>query len=309
LLPKKVKKNTGAHDVKTNAVQKKKRNLIEIESNKDVKSISRLSEKRFLKNDIRFIIGIDEAGRGPLAGPVVAAACIVDERVVVDGIMDSKITKEADRERIYEELTTNPLVRWAACRVEHSEIDEVNILQASLNAMRRAVQALLSQFPDVNPTECIALVDGNRVPTDMPVASEYVIKGDGSVYSIAAASIIAKVTRDRVMVQYSAVYPQYGLAQHKGYPTAAHVAALHRHGPCPIHRLSFAPVRKYAGVEKAKVPKPQVEVSTSEDARTLVPKTRKRPRAGAATEPAPVAEEKAARTASSGRGRARRSKG
>eukprot|EP01041_Mallomonas_annulata_P006954 gene6954-14115_t len=213
-----------------------------------VSSLSRASEQKYLSKGFHLIVGIDEAGRGPLAGPVVAAACLLDPSVVVDGIIDSKATKAEDRERVYEQLIAHPGVRWAVSQAEHIEIDEVNILQATLNSMRRASIQLLKESKGLQANKVVALIDGNKIPSAMPVMSECIIKGDGSVYSIAAASIIAKVTRDRIMDRYHEEYPEYGFKQHKGYPTAAHVAALHKHGPCPIHRMTFGPVKKYASV-------------------------------------------------------------
>lgn len=206
------------------------------------------------------LIMSDEAGRGPLAGPVVAAACIVGEGVHIDGINDSKQTTEADRERTYESLVSNPMVKWQVSIVSHAEIDEVNILQGTMNAMRRATEGIFHKYESTkksstgrakkgetlllqSPSDYIALIDGNRVPLNMPVHSKFVIKGDGTCFSIAAASIIAKVTRDRIMLELATLYPQYNLAQHKGYPTAAHRATVHSFGPSDIHRLTFGPVK------------------------------------------------------------------
>lgn len=212
-----------------------------------------------------YIIGIDEAGRGPLAGPVVAAAlCVVgDADLDIEGIADSKLIKEDDRERIYEELTSHPRVLWAVSVVEHTEIDEVNILQATMNGMRRATEQLLSRHKQLVPSNCLALVDGNRCPDDLPVASQFVIKGDSKVFSIAAASIIAKVTRDRLMAKYHELYPQYNFLQHKGYPTFSHRATLHAIGPCPIHRVTFGPVRDSIAAQSAKAKDAQSKKRTA----------------------------------------------
>jgi ribonuclease HII len=185
-------------------------------------TLSRVEENRY-KQSKKFIIGIDEAGRGPLAGPVVAASIICDNQSILDGIMDSKATKEEDREKLYEILINTPNIYWGVSIVSHTEIDEINILQASLAAMRRSTFDLLKKYPKkVDINKCIALIDGNKIPTDMPCESQYIIKGDSKIYSIAAASIIAKVTRDRIMLKLDKEYPVYNLAQHKGYPTFAH---------------------------------------------------------------------------------------
>ncbi|NCA87430.1 MAG: ribonuclease HII [Gammaproteobacteria bacterium] len=181
------------------------------------------------------VAGVDEAGRGPLAGPVTAAAVMLDPTRPIAGLADSKRLTAARREALETEIQTRALA-WAVAAASPEEIDTLNILQASLLAMRRAVVAL-GRVPD------LALVDGNRCPTlDCPVQA--IVGGDGKVAAIAAASILAKVARDREMVRLDALYPGYGLAIHKGYPTAGHLAALRALGPCAIHRQSFRPVRE-----------------------------------------------------------------
>jgi len=192
-----------------------------------------LFELDLRQRDYRFVAGIDEAGRGPLAGPVVAAAVVLDKGRVPDGIDDSKKLDEAARERLFDAIMASAVVGIGLC--DHEEIDRLNILQATLLAMRRAVDALPAP-PDH------ALVDGNIAPI-LPCGVTTVVSGDARAISIAAASIIAKVTRDRMMVGYCAQYPGYGFSRHKGYGTAMHRDALTRLGPCTIHRLSFAPVR------------------------------------------------------------------
>ncbi len=179
--------------------------------------------------------GVDEVGRGPLAGPVVAAAVILDPEHPIAGLADSKKLSEKRREQLYAEIIEHAL-SWALGRAEVEEIDRINILQASLLAMQRAVEGL-----SVQPQH--ALVDGNHLPR-LQCSAEAVIKGDEKVACISAASIIAKVTRDREMVALDAEYPGYGLARHKGYPTRAHVQALEELGITPLHRRSFGPVRK-----------------------------------------------------------------
>jgi ribonuclease HII len=181
------------------------------------------------------VAGVDEVGRGPLAGPVVAAAVILDPARPVQGIRDSKRLSPAARERLAEAIRSSALA-WALGRAEVEEIDRLNILQASLLAMRRAVAAL-SLMPG------LALIDGNRCPADLPCAARAVIGGDATEPAIGAASILAKVARDAEMCSLDVRYPGYGLAGHKGYPTAGHRQALLRLGPSPCHRRSFAPVK------------------------------------------------------------------
>lgn len=179
------------------------------------------------------VAGVDEAGRGPLAGPVVAAAVILDDAQPIDGVADSKALSAARRERLYDAIRARALcVGVGMASVE--EIDRLNILQATLTAMQRAVAALR-----LRPS--LVLVDGNRLPV-LPVRAEAVVRGDATVDAIAAASIVAKVTRDRLMDEAHAAYPTYGFDRHRGYGTAQHLAAIRQYGPTPWHRRSFAPV-------------------------------------------------------------------
>jgi len=181
------------------------------------------------------VAGVDEAGRGPLAGPVVAAAVILDELQPIAGLADSKTLTAVRRERLFDEIRARALC-CSIAEASVEEIDRLNILQATLLAMRRAVQGLR-----LKPR--LALVDGNRLPQlDMP--AEAIVKGDARVAAISAASILAKVTRDHWCAELHAEYPQYGFAGHKGYGTAEHLAALQAHGACPQHRRSFAPVAR-----------------------------------------------------------------
>ena len=182
------------------------------------------------------IAGVDEVGRGPLAGDVVAAAVILDPTRPIPGLADSKQLTEARREALCEIILAQALT-FAVARATVEEIDNLNILQASLLAMHRAVTALHIQ-PD------FSYVDGNRLPR-WSYSAEAVVKGDSRIAAIAAASILAKVTRDHELVALDALYPGYGFAQHKGYPTPAHLQALRELGPCSIHRRSFAPVRDW----------------------------------------------------------------
>jgi ribonuclease HII len=180
------------------------------------------------------VAGVDEAGRGPLAGPVVAAAVILDDLQRIKGLNDSKQLTALQRDRLFDEIRAKSL---AFCVAEASvaEIDELNILHATMLAMKRAVEGLR-----LSPHK--VLVDGNRLPK-IRIRAEAVIGGDATVASISAASILAKVTRDRICVEHELRWPQYGFGTHKGYSTAAHLAALDEHGPCDWHRRSFEPVR------------------------------------------------------------------
>ena len=176
------------------------------------------------------VCGIDEAGRGPLAGPVVAAAVILPVGIQLPGVNDSKKITEKKREQLFDFVKENAIA-WGIGQASETEIDEINILQATFAAMRRAADAL--QIP-----ADFALVDGNRLPP-LDIPAEYVIGGDGCVLSIAAASILAKVTRDRYMREMALQYPEYGFEKHKGYGTKAHYAAIAAHGICPLHRKTF----------------------------------------------------------------------
>jgi ribonuclease HII len=194
-----------------------------------------LSRERALRARGFFLIaGVDEAGRGPLAGPVVAAAVILPDDFHLDGLTDSKKVSAAKREKFYATLTTTPSVLWAVAQATVEEIDRLNILRATHLAMARALEALPQQAHH-------ALVDGLPVH-GLRVEHTALVGGDGLSLTIAAASIIAKVTRDRLMVEIDAQYPQYGFARHKGYGVRQHLEALRHHGPCPVHRRSFQPV-------------------------------------------------------------------
>ena len=182
------------------------------------------------------IAGVDEAGRGPLVGSVVAAAVILDPNNPIEGLNDSKKLSEKKREKLFVEIQEKALA-WAIAEASHTEIDEINILQASLLAMCRAVEAL-NILPDH------VLVDGNKVPQGLAMSCDAIVGGDALHAEISAASILAKVTRDRDMVELDVQYPQFGFAKHKGYPTKAHFEAIAAHGVIDEHRRSYAPVRK-----------------------------------------------------------------
>jgi ribonuclease HII len=186
-----------------------------------------------------WVCGVDEAGRGPLVGAVVAGAVILDPENPIAGLKDSKKLSPARREYLYEQIMQKAKA-WGIGEASSAEIDEINILQATMLAMRRAIEDLttrLGAWPDK------ALIDGNRCP-ELPIAAEAIVKGDTKEPAISAASILAKVTRDRQMQELHELHPQYGFAQHMGYPTEAHFAALKAFGVCAEHRRSFAPVRR-----------------------------------------------------------------
>lgn len=180
---------------------------------------------------IEYICGIDEAGRGPLAGPVVVACAIMPKESFIEGINDSKKISEKKRERLYEEIT-NEAIAWSVGIVDQNEIDKINILNATKKALNIAIKEL-SIKPDRILVDALEHIDTNGIPYTA------VIKGDAKIYSISAASIIAKVTRDRIMREWDEIYPQYGFAGHKGYGTAKHIQAIRENGICSLHRKSF----------------------------------------------------------------------
>jgi ribonuclease HII len=184
---------------------------------------------------VMLLCGVDEAGRGPLAGPVYAAAVILDPARPIAGLKDSKKLSAARREVLAAAVKANALA-WAIASANEEEIDRLNILHATLLAMRRAILAL-------HPAAQEALIDGNRCP-ELPIPARAIVKGDALEPCISAASILAKTERDKVLRALADIYPEYGFDRHAGYPTADHIAALERYGPCPAHRKSFGPVRR-----------------------------------------------------------------
>jgi ribonuclease HII len=199
-------------------------------------------ERELFKVGLQYIAGVDEAGRGPLAGPVVAAAAMLPVEWIegglpkpLFGLNDSKQLTAIRRETFFEVLTTSPNVHFAVTAIDSGQVDALNILRATHEAMKSALGRL-------RPRPEHVLIDGMRV-TAIRFPQTPLIEGDGRSYSIAAASVIAKVTRDRLMTRFDREWPGYGFADHKGYATPQHVAALMQHGPCPIHRRSFAPLR------------------------------------------------------------------
>lgn len=194
-------------------------------------------ERELWDRGLRYIAGVDEAGRGPLAGPVIAAAVILDRAQDLPGIIDSKEMTPLQREEAFETIMKNSLA-IAVSASSVSVIDRVNILEATMLAMKRSISRL-------NPSVDYVLVDGNRLPDDLQIPGEAVIGGDGLCRSIAAASIVAKVLRDRLMINLDRIYPDYGFARHKGYSTKEHVSIIDKLGPTPHHRYSFKPVRQH----------------------------------------------------------------
>ena len=195
---------------------------------------------------MQLICGVDEAGRGPLAGSVYAAAVILDVNNPISGLMDSKKLSEKRRDFLSAEIKQKALA-WGIASCSAQEIDKINILQASLLAMKRAIEAMQTKMKDslnITPDmgEILVQVDGNKCPK-ISLPCEAIVKGDSLVPAISAASILAKVARDATLYELDKIYPQYGFAKHKGYPTTAHLLALQAHGICPEHRLSYAPIR------------------------------------------------------------------
>ena len=188
-------------------------------------------DEQFRRRGAVLLGGIDEAGRGPLAGPVFAAAVILDPARPVEGLNDSKKLSEAKREALFDPIREQA-VAWAVASASVEEIEECNILQATYRAMRRAVEGLA-----LSPE--LVLVDGNRLPPGLPVPSRTIVKGDALSASVAAASILAKVSRDRLMAELDRRYPEYAFAKHKGYGTALHIERIRAYGPSPVHRPSF----------------------------------------------------------------------
>lgn len=188
-------------------------------------------EKAAVNSGFSCICGVDEAGRGPLAGPVCAAAVILPEGAVIEGLDDSKKLTEKKRERLYD-IIKQTAVAYSVAYGTLEEIETVNILEATYLAMNRAIEGLTVK-PD------FALIDGNRVPRGIKISCETIIKGDSKSMSVAAASVLAKVTRDRLMLEYDKKYPEYNFKKHKGYGTKEHTELIKQYGPCEIHRLSF----------------------------------------------------------------------
>ena len=200
------------------------------------KELERLEKLKEIEKDLNLkgfnkICGIDEAGRGPLAGPVVVSAVIMPNDSMIEGVNDSKKVSEKKREKLYDEIT-NSAIAWGVAIIDQKEIDEINILNATKKGLTQALMEL-SEKPDIILVDALTGIDTLGIPY------QSIIKGDAKSYSIAAASIIAKVTRDRIMRQWDEIYPEYGFEKHKGYGTKAHIEVIKNNGICPIHRRSF----------------------------------------------------------------------
>lgn len=201
---------------------------------KEIERLNNLKQdeiKLYSENNIEYICGIDEAGRGPLAGPVVVGAVILPKDSFIEGVNDSKKVSEKKREKIYD-IITQEAISYGVGIVDQNEIDEINILNATKKAVTMAIENLKVK-PDIILVDALTNIDTKGIPY------KSIIKGDAKEYSIAAASIIAKVTRDRMMLEWDKIYPQYGFAKHKGYGTANHISAIKEFGPCLLHRKSF----------------------------------------------------------------------
>lgn len=200
---------------------------------KEIERLNKLKEEeqKLYSGNIEYICGIDEAGRGPLAGPVVVGAVIMPKDSFIEGVNDSKKVSEKKREKLYDEITENAIA-WSVGIVDQKTIDEINILNATKLALKKALEGLKPR-PDIIMVDALDKMDTLGIPYIS------VIKGDAKIYSISAASIIAKVTRDRIMREWDEVYPMYGFAKHKGYGTADHIKAIKENGPCMLHRETF----------------------------------------------------------------------
>ena len=194
-------------------------------------TLKQIEEEIYNKEDVKYICGIDEAGRGPLAGPVVVASVIMPKDSMIEGVNDSKKVSEKKREKLYEEIT-NTAIAWGVGIIDQREIDEINILNATKKGLTNSLKELEIK-PDLILVDALTNIDTLGIPY------RSIIKGDTKSYSIAAASIIAKVTRDRIMRQWDELYPEYGFEKHKGYGTKMHIDAIKEYGPCPLHRKSF----------------------------------------------------------------------
>ena len=194
-------------------------------------TIKQIEEEIYNKENVKYICGIDEAGRGPLAGPVVVASVIMPKDSMIEGVNDSKKVSEKKREKLYEEIT-NTAIAWGVGIIDQREIDEINILNATKKGLTNSLKELEIK-PDLILVDALTNIDTLGIPY------RSIIKGDAKSYSIAAASIIAKVTRDRIMRQWDELYPEYGFEKHKGYGTKMHIDAIKEYGPCPLHRKSF----------------------------------------------------------------------
>lgn len=208
--------------------------------------LTRSVESGLNKRGFRFVIGSDEAGRGCIAGPVVVASCTILSSAAIpsiQGVDDSKNLSEGERNRIYYEIVSHPEIAWTVAQASNLDIEETNILKATMEGFRESIETLVEQN-DLPFNETYSIVDGKTTPKlGVPVPCRPYVKGDSKVYTVALASIIAKVTRDRIMSDAHEKFPEYGFSKHKGYPTRDHIQAIHANGPCPLHRMSFKPLK------------------------------------------------------------------
>ena len=255
-------------------------NDVEVETSRS--SLPRSNEKRVRsrgESTVHYIIGVDEAGRGPLAGPVVAAAFAIvtkgkshppTPQSLITGVTDSKQLSEGARDFMFDNrICKEPSIRYRHSVVDNKAIDKINILQATFEAMTQSALDLIEDLKATSPDASFSiLIDGNKIPPklrDSPHYTECIIKGDSIEFVIAAASICAKVVRDRIMYDLDKQFPMYGFGQHKGYPTGSHVAAIQKHGPCKFHRMTFAPLKYMKkDVKKRERPVAAPEILTSE---------------------------------------------
>ena len=217
-------------------------------TNKHFSSLSnREFEKCYWDKSISHVIGVDESGRGSLAGPVVSAAvCSTLDSLHIQEVNDSKQLSSKIRNEIYSKVQSNSNFIYSVSEIDHKIIDDINILQATMLSMSNCVNKtyeLIKLKTNCNDNEIYCIIDGNKCPNKLPIKSKPLVKGDTLCYSIALASIIAKVTRDNLMIEYDKMWPQYSFAKNKGYPSKDHILAIHKYGPCPIHRLTYKPLK------------------------------------------------------------------
>ena len=217
--------------------------------------IDREIEKSYWEKSIPFVIGVDESGRGSLAGPVVSAAvCSSVDSALFSDVNDSKQLSSKLRQNIYLQVQSDSSLIYNISQVDHRTIDEVNILQATMISMSDCVHKVYNQIKsetNCHDNEMYVIIDGNKCPNKLPIKSKPLVKGDSLCYSIALASIIAKVERDKIMCEYHQLYPEYDFLNNKGYPSRKHILAIHKYGACPIHRMTYKPLKGHPMIDKS----------------------------------------------------------